>query len=174
MRGIQPTGVDASERAVAMAREAVPTARIEHGNAESLPFDNGSFDLVTCIGAIERFLDRPAALAEMRRVATPEARFCVMVRNAKTISWRVWRQWLGRRNRRGHQDARSLDEWTALFRDAGFEVTDVLPDQWFRQRLRKALHGFRRRDLTADEPIARPLLPMRVAHEFIFVMRHAS
>ncbi len=172
-RGVDATGVDVSAQAVAMARDALPDARVEEGNAEALPFDDASFSLVTCIGAIERMFDRPAALAEMRRVATPDARFCVMVRNANTLSWRIWRQWLDRQNRRGHQDALSLDAWTALFGDAGFAIDDVLPDQWFRQRVRRVLRGFRAPDVRRPEPVARGWLPLGVANEFIFVMRHA-
>ena len=58
------------------------------------------------------------------------------------------------------RDALDLDAWTALFADAGLAVEDVYMDQWLRQRLRKALRGWRTPDLTVDEPIATPWIPI--------------
>jgi ubiquinone/menaquinone biosynthesis C-methylase UbiE len=51
----------------AAAREGVAVEWHE-GRAERLPFPDASFDLVLCQFALMFFADRPAALAEMRRV----------------------------------------------------------------------------------------------------------
>ena len=174
LRGVRGSGVDISAAAVEMAGELVPNARVLESNAEELPFEDDSFDFITCIGAVERFLDRERVLGEMRRVARPTARFCFMVRNAHTLDWILWKQWLGMRNVEGHQDAASLDAWSAFFEANGFAIEGVYIDQWLRQRLRKALRGFRPRDLTRPEPVARPILPLRFANEFVFIMRHAT
>jgi ubiquinone/menaquinone biosynthesis C-methylase UbiE len=174
LRGVAPAGVDISRAALDIAGEYVPEARLEQGNAEELPFPDGSFHHVTCIGAIERFLDRPRALAEMMRVGRDDARYCFMVRNASTIVWRFWRKTLKRRNTTGHQDALTLEQWRALFHEAGFEVVGVYIDQWLRQRLRRVLRGGRQRDFREPEPIARPILPLRFANEFIFLLRKAE
>lgn len=173
-RGLDATGIDISREALGIAGGYAPGARPCHGNAEALPFADASFRYVTCVGAIERFLDRPRALAEMLRVADADARFCFMVRNAATLTWMVWRRWLGRRNARGHQDADTLASWRALFARLGFEEEAVYADQWPRQRIRRALRGFRPRDLSRPEPVARPLAPLRFANEFVFVLRRAD
>lgn len=172
MKGLEPSGVDISAAAVEIAREFVAGADVREGNAEELPFEDGSFRLVTCIGAIERFLDRQAALLEMRRVAAPDARFCFMVRNASTPVWRVWRQLLGQRNVAGHQDALTLERWRELFAELGFAVEAVHIDQWFRQKLRRLYRG--RPDFDRPEPVARPILPLRHANEFIFILKNAA
>lgn len=173
LRGIQPTGIDISKRALEIGRDYVPDAELHEGNAEELPFEDGSFDVVTCIGAIERFLDRPRALREMRRVAKEDGRLCFMVRNAQTLMWTVWKRWFGMQNRAGHQDALGLEQWTELFAENGLAVERVVMDQWLRQRLRRVLRGFRPRDLTKDEAIAEPWIPLRYTNEFIFVLRKA-
>ncbi len=170
LRGLEATGADISARAVEIANQYVPEAQAHESNAESLPFEDGTFDNVTCIGAIERFFDRPKALAEMRRVARDDARFCFMVRNASTLVWTLWRKLLGKQNKAGHQDALDLEQWKELFAQNGFGVREVHMDQWWRQRLRKVFRGFRKRDLRRDEPVARPWIPMRYVNEFIFIL----
>jgi ubiquinone/menaquinone biosynthesis C-methylase UbiE len=171
-RGLHAAGVDLSGEAVAMARRYVPAADVRQGNAERLPFADGQFDCVTCIGSVERFLDRQAALREMLRVGAPAARFLVLGRNADTLVWRLWRQALGRRQVAGHQDALSLAGWRGLFETVGFRVVRVLPDQWPRQRLRQLLPWHRPRP-GRDEPIAGSLLPLRFCNEFVFVLARA-
>ncbi|HEX3555388.1 MAG TPA: methyltransferase domain-containing protein [Thermoanaerobaculia bacterium] len=167
-RGVRGFGVDLSQVAAAMVPATAAGARAATGNAELLPFRDASFDCVTCIGSLERVLDREAALREMQRVARPGARFCLMVRNSRTLSWRVHAELLGRRNVAGHQDAAGLEQWAGLFERLGFTVSGVLPDQWLRQRLRRALgiswEAQRGR-------VARPILPLRLANEFIFLLR---
>jgi ubiquinone/menaquinone biosynthesis C-methylase UbiE len=65
-------GIDPSEAFVDHARRALtdPRASFEVGSAEPLPYQNGQFDAVAC-GLVLNFLpDAPAALVEMRRVAS--------------------------------------------------------------------------------------------------------
>lgn len=172
-RGIAAHGVDLSHEAIALARELVPGAFVQQGNAERLPFADHTFDHVTCLGSIERFLDRERALREMQRVGKPGARFCFLVRNASTFVWRVWRQGLGRREVRGHQDALTLAQWRELFERCGFAIDAVLPDQWPRQRVRQLLPWWRPRP-GRSEPVARPIVPLRWCNELVFVMRRAT
>lgn len=172
-RGVRATGSDLSVRGAELARGFAPRSDTVVANSERLPFADATFDLVTCIGALERFLDRGAALAEMRRVARSDARFCFLVRNSATLAWQVWSTLLGRRNVRGHQDALPLAAWRELFRSQGFIVTDVLPDQWARQKLRAWWRGFRPAVPTGPERVARPWLPLRLANEFLFLLRKA-
>jgi SAM-dependent methyltransferase len=172
-RGLAADGVDLSLEAVTLARELLPSARVQQANAEQLPFPDATFDGITCIGSLERFLDRERALREMLRVAKPGARFCFLVRNASTLVWRVWREALGRRERSGHQDARTLEQWGELFTRCGFRIERVLPDQWPAQRLRQLLPWGRPRPGRA-EPIARSLVPLRWCNELVFVLRRAG
>lgn len=170
-RGVEASGVDLSEAAIELARRQLPGVDAQVGNAEDLPFQDNSFDGVTCLGSLERFLDRERALREMVRVARPSARFCFLVRNASTLIWRVWRQGLGNREVRGHQDAQTLSSWRRLFERCGLRVVNVLPDQWPRQRWRHLLPG-QRPTPGSSERIAGSLLPLRWCNELVFVLEH--
>jgi len=173
-RGLEVSGIDLSSAALAMAAEHVPEAQLLESNAESIDHPDATFDYVTCIAALERFLDRQAALREIRRVARDGARFCFMVRNARTLVWRLWRQILGKKNVLGHQDALDLAQWRALFEDNGFRIEAVYIDQWFRQRVRRALRWFKPLDPGKPEPVAKPVLPLRFANEFIFILSKST
>jgi SAM-dependent methyltransferase len=172
-RDVVPSGIDLSGEAIALAQHLLPDVDARVGNAEQLPFADATFDCVTCLGSLERFLDRERALREMARVGKPTARFCFLLRNASTFVWRFWREGLGRREVQGHQDACTLEQWCALFAATGFVVDRVLPDQWPRQRLRQLLPWWRPRP-GRNEPVAGSLLPLRWCNELVFVLRRAG
>ena len=168
-RGLEAFGVDLSIVGTTMTGRIANGAKANVGNAELLPYRDGSFDCVTCVGSLERVLDREQALREMQRVARPGARFCIMVRNSRTLKWKIHADLLGRRNIAGHQDAAGLEQWTTMFERLGFIVDGIHPDQWFRQRLRRAFGV----SWAAQEGlIAEPMLvPLRYANEFIYLLR---
>ncbi|MGH8548742.1 MAG: class I SAM-dependent methyltransferase [Methylococcales bacterium] len=74
-RGARVAGIDISTRAVEACRARLADANIHEGIAEALPFEAGYFDIVTCLGSLEHFINQLKALQEMRRVAKPDARF---------------------------------------------------------------------------------------------------
>jgi len=63
-------GVDVSAEALEFCR-ARGLARVRQGAAESLPFEDASFDLVTGLDVVEHLDDDLAGLTEMRRVLRP-------------------------------------------------------------------------------------------------------
>ena len=114
-------------------------------------------------------MDRPRVLAEMQRVAAPDARFCLLVRNSATLGFRWLTGTRGQRRKRGHQDADSLENWRRLFEQAGLEILDVLPDQYpLHRRKHWSRLGLGRVDFR--QPL-RPTTPLDGANEFVFVMR---
>jgi len=76
-------GVDYGARAVEGANEAAareaPQAAIEfvRGDAESLPFADGSFDLLLCECSLCTFPDKARAVAEFGRVLRPDGRIAL-------------------------------------------------------------------------------------------------
>jgi ubiquinone/menaquinone biosynthesis C-methylase UbiE len=68
-RSLSVTGIDPDSKLLAIARGYAPGASFKTGTAESLPFPDGSFDLVF-LGHVLHETDNPdAALSEARRVA---------------------------------------------------------------------------------------------------------
>jgi SAM-dependent methyltransferase len=72
-RGATVTGLDAAEALVALARQRLPRGDFHVGELEALPFPARSFTAVTSFNAVQFAADPAAALAELRRVASPGA-----------------------------------------------------------------------------------------------------
>ena len=170
-RGLRIHGVDISPVAIAMARQRLPDAALSVANAERLPFADAAFDCLTCLGSLERVMDRRAALSEMARVLRPQGQLCLMVRNASSLRWQLV-QTLRRQNTEGHQDADSLVSWKAEITEAGFQRIAVYPDQWplmWRERL-----GHRIGVSVRPRVRRSGILPLRLANEFIFLLRRGA
>ena len=66
---IQLAGLDISPNMIAAARQKLgPEPDLQIGDAESLPWDSASFDLVLCTNSFHHYPDPGKALAEIKRV----------------------------------------------------------------------------------------------------------
>ncbi len=75
-------GIDPWAEALARAREKARICGLSNvhycdGDAAKLPFDAGTFDLITSNLGVNNFIDAAAALAESRRVLKPGGRFAL-------------------------------------------------------------------------------------------------
>lgn len=165
-------GCDISAVAARQARSRVPGSHITVANAEALPYESSTFDVVTCLGSLERMLDRQRALDEMLRVGRPRARYCFLVRNSGTPRWRYLARASARQPHRGHPDADTLENWTSLFATAGFKIEEVLPDQYplLRWRSWRSL-GRKPVDYRSPAPSS---APVSCANEFIFMLSRSG
>src|SRR3989440_4746657 len=78
-------GVDVSGEALDFCR-ARGLSKVKQGAAESLPYEDASFDLVTGLDVVEHLDDDLAGLKEMRRVLRPRGRALLFV-PALIIFW---------------------------------------------------------------------------------------
>jgi SAM-dependent methyltransferase len=74
----QVQGVDIDEEAVGYCRER-GLVEVRLGSAETLPFADNSFDLVTALDVVEHLDDDTAALREIRRVLRPGGKVLITV-----------------------------------------------------------------------------------------------
>jgi SAM-dependent methyltransferase len=77
--GAQVTGIDAAAASIEIARRRVPEGRFDVGDLQFLPYEDGSFDVVTGFNSFQYAADPVAALAEARRVGKPGASVLAVV-----------------------------------------------------------------------------------------------
>ena len=73
--GAQVTGVDIAPQMVSAAQEHFPEVEFHEANAESLPFDDRTFDAVTCCYTVHHFARPELAFREFLRALKPGGRF---------------------------------------------------------------------------------------------------
>jgi len=134
-KGATVSGIDISERAVSICRQRMPDGEFRTGPAEGLPFPDCTYDLVTCLGSLEHFLDQPAALAEMVRVMKPNGKVVILVPNAGFLTYRLG-LYKGTQQQAIRETIRPLSEWQQMLNASGLTVKErwkdlhVLDKRW--------------------------------------------
>jgi SAM-dependent methyltransferase len=77
-RGWQVSGLDMNPDSVAIARSR-GHADVQEGAVEALPWEDETFDLITCLDVVEHTADDRVTLRELRRVLRPEGRLLITV-----------------------------------------------------------------------------------------------
>jgi SAM-dependent methyltransferase len=88
LRGASCSGIDASARLVAVARDRSPGSDIRVGDMNALPWDPASFDVATSFRGI--WGTTPGAVAEICRVLRPGGRVGITVWGHLKVSPGVW------------------------------------------------------------------------------------
>jgi SAM-dependent methyltransferase len=73
-RGYAGAGVDGSAEMLQRARAINPDADLRQADVASLPYDDGSFDIVVCIEVLRYLEDPRPCIAEIARVLKPNGR----------------------------------------------------------------------------------------------------
>src|SRR5678815_3526987 len=107
-------GVDVSEDALAFCRER-GLANVKLGAAEALPYDDGTFDLVTALDVVEHLDDDLAGLREMRRVLRPGGRVLLFVPTFMFL-------WGLQDDVSNHRRRYTLKQLKRVLEQAGFEI----------------------------------------------------
>ena len=107
-------GVDVSEDALAFCRER-GLEQVKLGAAEKLPYDDGTFDLVTALDVVERLDDDLAGLREMQRVLRPGGRVLLFVPTFMFL-------WGLQDDVSHHRRRYRLPELRRVLEQAGFEI----------------------------------------------------
>ncbi len=110
----QAEGVDVSEDALAFCR-ARGLDDVKLGAAEELPYEDGTFDLVTALDVVEHMDDDLAGLTEMRRVLRPGGRVLLFVPTFMFL-------WGLQDEVSNHRRRYRLPELRRVLERAGFEI----------------------------------------------------
>jgi SAM-dependent methyltransferase len=169
--GAETFGLDISEEALKLAGQSAPTADLRTGNAEELPFKDGQFDHVFCLGAMEHFLDMDKGLDEMIRVTRTGGSLCVVVPNDQFLWW-LFHPQKGTHQQAIQEQMNTLEGWTTFFNSHGVRVKGVHQDRdWFLHGRKifstcNPLHWLR----VASVKLRWSLLPLKRTYQFIFLL----
>jgi ubiquinone/menaquinone biosynthesis C-methylase UbiE len=163
-------GVDLSEKAIAACKEVMSVGEFHSTSAEELPFGNKIFDVVTCLGALEHFVDPHKALLEMVRVAKDDAKFLLLVPNADFLTRRLG-LFSGTHQTDVKEEVRTLDEWQKLFEEAGFEVERRWPDLHVLSWSWISANGLSSIPLRAAQALALTIWPLKWQYQVYHLCR---
>ena len=156
-----PHGVELNPVGLAAARSR--GHHVEEAPVETMPFDDGSFDLVTCLDVIEHTDDDVAALRELRRVTRPGGRLVVSV-PAHPRVWSRHDEVNGHRRRYTRRTLGAAAEaagWS-VERMTGFNVVYLAPAALVRIARREGSEGDSELELTPPRLDAVLELPLRL------------
>ena len=131
------TAVDGSPAAADLARDEARSAGVDLtvvvAQADALPFDDDSFDVVHAHQLLQHVTDPVAVLAEMRRVTRPGGLVAVRDADYAAMTW--------------HPASHGLDEWRTLYHEVACS-TGGEPDAGRHLRSWALAAGFGADDLT--------------------------
>ncbi|MBS0533611.1 MAG: methyltransferase domain-containing protein [Proteobacteria bacterium] len=104
------------------AKRGLGNIRTTYAKAEQLPFDDGSFDLVTCRIAPHHFDSIPEFLTEAHRVLKPGGVFAVVDNVVPAGSVGDYINAFERFRDPSHLRAWTMDEWRTAIKNAGFAL----------------------------------------------------
>ncbi len=167
--GVFCYGVDISEKAISIARTQKGRKEVVIADAESLPWADGSFDIISCLGSLEHFLHPEVALAEMFRVARGDANFCFLVPNSFSWDNIEWVKKTGKPPTHNQELERFATrwEWQGFLEENGFKIKQVLKYNGF-PRLFEIKHGgIKLKSLRKF--FRRFFIPFNLCSSFIFI-----
>ena len=104
-------------------KRGLSNIRVAYAKAEALPFDDESFDLVTCRIAPHHFDSIPEFLAEVRRVLRPQGLFALVDNVVPQGGVGDYINAFERFRDPSHLRAWTMDEWRAALKTHGFAIT---------------------------------------------------
>ena len=172
-RGASVAGVDLSDRAIEFCKKHLPAGEFHAVPAEQLPFEAASFDVVSCLGSLEHFVDPVVALRDMVRVAKPGARFLLLVPNADFLTRKLG-LFGGTNQKDAKEVVRTLAEWERLFNAAGLRVSDKWKDLHVLSWSWITMNGWLAAPIRALQALILPLWPMRWQYQVYHLCERMS
>ena len=168
---LETYGIDISNEGVKIAKKVSPNSKIIVGKGEALNFPDNIFDYVTCLGALEHFIDMRKGVQEMIRVGKDQAIFSIVVPNINFLFWKI-RRTKGTKQQDINENLLSLKQWKNIFTQEGFEILKIYQDRYFMKKINifssKNPLGIIKRIIYKLVWI---FLPLNYTYQFIFIMR---
>lgn len=183
-RAKEPTIFDYSQTELDQAKEEFGNkVKTKQGDIYKLPFKDGTFDALLMVRATHHFNDMPAVTKELYRILKKNGIAVIEVANKRTLP-KMFRYWtkksdinpfdknpssLKELNKKGFYNyhPKYIEK---VFKDAGFEIEEVLSVSNFRSARLKKIFGTK--NLVKMEKSAQKLLaPVRFAPSIYYKLR---
>jgi len=163
---LSTSGIDISATGLSLARTRTSKSHLLVNAGEQICFRSATFDFIFCLGSLEHFLDIPKGITEMKRVAKPHAKLCIVVPNRVHYRLDAKARWgvkrvIGTKQQEMLEHLHSYEEWKAMLECGGLRVKKHYKDTFFikkRSTLKNVLFF-----------LWLKFLPLRYAYQFIFV-----
>jgi len=166
LKGLITYGIDLSKEAVNISKTIANNSQLSIADGEKLPFCDGCFDYVTCLGTLEHFLDANKGVQEMVRVSKNSATICIMVPNINFFGW----EFQNKGTRQINEFLLDLRGWSEILENNGLAIKKIYQDKWL----------INRTNLLEDKNPLRLLkrlfsklrwtfLPLNLTYQFIFI-----
>ncbi|MEX2014110.1 MAG: methyltransferase domain-containing protein [Parcubacteria group bacterium] len=170
-RGLETYGVDISDEGVRIAKKVSPNSKILTGSGEGLGFPDNFFDYVTCLGALEHFLDLEKGFGEIVRVAKKGALLCVVVPNVNYLFW-MGKERRGTDQQDISENLLALNQWKNLFLRGDCKVEKIYQDRWLVNKI-NILESINPIIILkrAVYKLIWTFLPLNLTYQFVFILR---
>lgn len=123
--GLEVTGMDYSEKMIALAKDNHPSSRFIVANGYNIPFNNKSFDLVISIGALQCLEDYKLFISELCRISDNSIIISTLLTTRKEMTPE---QRLKKQLAKDSWPTRDFhpDELTELFHERGFRTKVIV------------------------------------------------
>ena len=118
-------GLDLAEEMIKAAEEkTIPGAVFVVGKCDALPYEDGTFDVITCSQSFHHYPDGAAAMAEAYRVLAPGGIYILSDTGVGGLGGWIDNHILFRLSRSGDCHTQNRKTIAAMMEKAGFTVTD--------------------------------------------------
>jgi ubiquinone/menaquinone biosynthesis C-methylase UbiE len=170
--GLTASGLDMSPSAVAIARRSAPFATFTVGNAEQLPYPDGSFACVTNIGSVEHYYAPARAVREMARVLKSDGRALILVPNTFGLLGNILYVW---QTGDVFDDGQPLQrygtngQWRRLLEANGLRITQTIKYERAWPRTWKDAAWYALRPYRLVRPLLSLVLPVHLSSFLVYL-----
>jgi ubiquinone/menaquinone biosynthesis C-methylase UbiE len=144
-RGALACGLDISRVALRKAQAERQDRRLVEGNGETLPWADGTFDYVTCLGSLEHYIHPDQGAREIARVLKPGGKAAIMLPNSHHIQavYNVYKTGGILPELQDFERFATRVEWQAFLEENGLKVESVHKyNVGFSRYFKKGREGF--------------------------------
>lgn len=171
LEGLITYGIDISKEAVNISKTIADNSQLSVADGEKLPFCDGCFDYVTCLGTLEHFLDVNKGVQEMARVSKNSTVICIMVPNINFFGWKPQNKGTGQIN----EFLFDFRGWSEILEKNGLVIRKIYQDKWLINEINLLKD---KNPLRLSKRLFSKLrcifLPLNLAYQFIFICSKIS